>query len=200
MATRPQQPSALPGHHHLLHPAVPADCASRCGAGHLPRRHPPRTGGPSCAMRACWPAAGNAGDHPPPRPRTASLSAFTGVGQAGGTPGSCLSEAGRVWGGRRGAFSFQNNPLPQYLSRRAFHFQTWDEITSSIGVEWNEHWIRSVETQRPTPGAPCDLGEVYGVNLLSFIHSFIHCLAQKPVLGTCYCPSTELSLGIPWGL
>ena len=117
-----------------------------------------------------------------------------------GRLGASLSEAGRVWGGRRGAFSFQNSPLPQYLSRRAFHFQTWDEITSSTGVEWNERWIRSVETQRPTPSAPCDLGEVYRVNLLSFIHSFIHCLAQKPVLGTCYCPSTELSLGIPWEL
>lgn len=27
------------------------------------------------------------------------------------------------------------------------------------------------------------------------IHSCVHCLAQKPVLGTCYCPVTELSLG-----
>lgn len=45
-------------------------------------------------------------------------------------------------------------------------------------MEWNEHWIGSMEIQLPTPSAPCDLGEVQGANF-AVIHSFfIHCLAQ----------------------
>lgn len=56
-------------------------------------------------------------------------------GRREGRLGPRLSEADRVWGGRRVAFSFQNNSLPQYLRRRAFPFQTWDEMSSSTGVD-----------------------------------------------------------------
>lgn len=128
-----------------------------------------------------------------PHQPTASPYAFRVWERREGRLGPSLSEAGQVWGGRSKTFSFQNNPLPQSLSRRALHFQTWDETTSSIGLGvW-----------RPNPLPPLHrvtLGEVQGANF-SVIHSFfIHCLAQKPGLGTCYCAGTELGLEILWAL
>lgn len=85
-----EQPPALPGHrrHHLLHLALHADGAYLCGAGHLPRRHSPRTRGPNRAMCTRRPAAGNAGD-----PRTSRMRVW--VGEKGkrvlGTPSSLIT-------------------------------------------------------------------------------------------------------------
>lgn len=85
-----EQPPALPGQrrHHLLHLALHADGAYLCGAGHLPRRHSPRTRGPNRAMCTRRPAAGNAGD-----PRTSRMRVW--VGEKGkrvlGTPSSLIT-------------------------------------------------------------------------------------------------------------
>lgn len=54
-----------------------------------------------------------------------------------------------------------------------------------------------METQSTTPGAPVTLGK--SMESVSFILSFIVWFRNQ-YLVLCYCPSTELSLGIPWGL
>lgn len=118
-------------------------------------------------MRAGWPVAGNSGD-PFHIPLTASPYAFRLWSRRERRLGPGLSEAGGVWGGRRGAFGFQNNSMPPVEKSTCFS----NLGRNNIGMEWNEHWVGGVEIHPTIPGGHyVTLGKSRGPTLLSFIHS-----------------------------